>query len=304
MTYAPRSALPAILLAAAIVTAGCGASSSGASSSKSTGESPTTTATPDPHASMTGMPGMPGMTATTDTGTTATSGGYMLDLATTAARPDKPATIMFTIQGPDGKPVTDYVIDQTKKLHLYLIRKDLTRFQHLHPTLASDGTWSISTRFAAAGTYRVVADFTVRVHGSNVTHILGAPFTVSGSWTPRATPTPTNTATVDGYTVAATGTLRAGTESPLTVRITRGGKPVADLQPYLGVWAHLSAFRAGTLAFAHLHPTQEPMSGMAMDSPDPLQFTAELPSPGTYRVYVQFQTGGAVHTAVLTLTST
>lgn len=298
MIFARRFALPAALLAAAVITAGCGASSSG--SSMPSMDSPAmSTTSPDP--SMSGMAGMAGMT--TDTGTAASSGGYTLKLATATAKPATPTTLTFTIDGPDGMPVTDYVVDQTKKLHLYLIRTDLTGFQHVHPALAADGTWSIRTAFAAAGRYRLVADFTVRPAGSDVTHILGAPLTVTGSWRRQPTPAPSSSVTVDGYTVEATGRLQAGTESALTVRLTRGGQPVTDLQPYLGVWAHLSAFRAGTLAFAHLHPTERPMSGMGMDSPDPLRFKAELPSAGTYRVYVQFQTGGALHTAGLTLTS-
>ena len=293
MTYAHRLGLPTALLAAALLTAGCAGSSAG----NPNGSSAMSATSPD--SSMTGMTGMAG--TTTDTGTTASSGGYTLKLATATAKPATPTTLTFTIDGPDGMPVTDYVVDQTKKLHLYLIRTDLRGFQHLHPTLAADGTWSIRTTLPAAGTYRLVADFTVRPRGRDITHILGAPLTVTGSWRPQPTPAPSSSVTADGYTVEASRTLKAGTESPLTVRLTRGGKPVTDLQPYLGVWAHLSAFRSGTLAFAHLHPTEQPMSGMAMDSPDPLQFRAELPTAGTYRVFVQFQTGGKLHTAAITL---
>ena len=294
MTYARRLALPAALLAVALSTAACAGSTSESSSARSNGAIAT-----DPHGSMSGMTGM---TAITDAGTTTSSGGYTLKLATGTAKPAAPTTVTFTIDGPDGTPVTDYVVDQTKKLHLYLIRTDLTGFQHLHPTMTSDGTWSTQTTFATPGTYRVVTDFTVRHEGDDVTHILGAPLTVPGSWAPQPAPGPSGAVTVDGYTVTASGNLRAGTESPLAVRITRDGETVTDLQPYLGVWAHLSAFRAKTLAFAHLHPTEQPMSGMAMDSPDPLQFKALLPTAGTYRVYVQFQTAGALHTAALTLT--
>ena len=297
-----RLALPAIVLAVAGTAAACGGSGRSSSSPHSTHGSAMTTASP--HASMSGMDGMngmSGMTATVDTGTFASSGGYALTLATPTAGPNSPTTLAFRILGPDGTPVIDYVVDQTKKLHLYLIRTDLTGFQHLHPTLASDGVWSISTQFATPGAYRLVADFTVKRDGQDVTHILGAPLKVTGAWTPQAIPPPASTVTVDGFTVTAVGTLKAGRRAPLAIRIARGSEPVTDLQPYLGVWAHLSAFRAGTLAFAHLHPTEQPMSGMAMGNPEPLRFNAELPTPGTYRVYVQFQIGGVLHTAALAL---
>lgn len=299
MHHSRSTALAGVLIAGAVLLAGCGASSTASPASGGSGE----TGMP----SMSGMPGMGGMHGmhmgtAADTGTTATAGGYTLQLATATAVPETATTVSFTIAGPDGRPVTDYVVDQTKKLHLYLIRTDLTQFQHVHPTLAADGTWSVRTTFDQPGTYRVVADFVTAEGGTDATHVLGAPLTVSGSWQPRPVPAPTLTTTVDGYTLQAEGTLTAGAESTVTVRITRGGAPVRDLQPYLGVWAHLSAFHAGDLAFAHLHPTAEPGAGGT--NPDPLQFVADLPATGTYEVYVQFQTGGVLHTAALTLTGT
>ena len=300
MTRTRRLTLPAIVLAVAGTAAACGGSGSSSSPHSTRGSA---MATASPHASMSGMGGMNGMAATTDTGTSASSGGYTLRLATASLAPRTPTTLTFRILGPDGMPVTDFVVEQTKKLHLYLIRTDLTGFQHVHPTMATDGTWSIRARFGTAGAYRLVADFTVKRDAQDVTHVLGSPLTVTGAWQPQPTPAPASTVEVDGFTVTAIGTLKAGTESPLAIRITRGGAPVTDLQPYLGVWAHLSAFRAGTLAFAHLHPTEQPMSGMSMANPEPLQVQAELPTLGTYRVYVQFQIAGVLHTAALTLPS-
>lgn len=32
--------------------------------------------------------------------------------------------------------------EHTKRMHLIVVRRDLTRFQHLHPTQSGDGTWS------------------------------------------------------------------------------------------------------------------------------------------------------------------
>ena len=45
------------------------------------------------------------------------------------------------------------------------IRRDLTGFQHLHPTMAPDGTWSIDLTLAEPGSYRAIADFTAVVGG-------------------------------------------------------------------------------------------------------------------------------------------
>jgi hypothetical protein len=54
--------------------------------------------------------------------------------------------------------------------------------------------------------------------------------------------------------------------------------------------SHLSAFHAGNLAFAHLHP-QGGVATTDTGGPD-LTFEADFSASGIWRVYVQFQTGG------------
>jgi hypothetical protein len=57
------------------------------------------------------------------------------------------------------------------------------------------------------------------------------------------------------FTVAISGAPKAATETPLTLTVTRDGKPVNDLQPYLDTYAHVTAIHAGGLALAHLQPS-------------------------------------------------
>src|SRR5260370_1440335 len=91
---------------------------------------------------------------------------------------------------------------------------------------------------------------------------------------------------------------RAGRDTPMTIPVPRHGHPVTSLQPYLGAYAHLTAFHQGDLGFAHLHPSG-PVHG---DHGGPvLHFRAVLPESGRYRLFVQFQAGGTLHTAQVTL---
>ena len=53
------------------------------------------------------------------------------------------------------------------------------------------------------------------------------------------------------------GELVAGTESELTLTVSRDGQPVMDLEPYLGALGHLVAIREGDLAYLHVHPLDE-----------------------------------------------
>lgn len=248
------------------------------------------------------MPGMSGMdSASVGDGLAAARDGYTFTSGTrTLPASIDPTDYRFTITGPDGKPVTAYTPDQTKKLHFYAVRSDLTGFQHIHPTLAADGTWTAHLDGLDAGEYRFFAAFTpAQGAGAGQDFVLSRTVRVPGAGQDHATPLPqpSSTATVDGYTVTVRGELMSGMAHPLEVRITRDGKPATDLQPYLGTAAHLTAFHSGDQAFAHLHPTSTADSLHT----GALTFHAELPSAGTWRLYLQFQTAGRLHTAALTL---
>lgn len=94
-------------------------------------------------AGMAGMAGMPGDSQDlAAAGLAAERSGYRLDLAGPGPTAGRATDLRFTVAGPDGSPVTDFAVHQTKKLHFYAIRSDLTGFQHLHPDLAEDGTWT------------------------------------------------------------------------------------------------------------------------------------------------------------------
>ncbi|MFC1432513.1 hypothetical protein ACEZDB_17850 [Streptacidiphilus sp. N1-3] len=236
---------------------------------------------------------------TSGDGLSATSGGYTLSSATTRLPAAKAFGYRFTIVGPDGRPVTGFAVDQTKRLHFYAIRSDLTGFQHVHPTMAADGTWTAPLAALSAGTWRLVATFTPDSgSGKDTDFVLSRTVTVPGRAVDTALPAASTRTTVDGYTVTLTGDLTAGMVHPLTVTVARGGTPVTDLQPYLDSYAHLTAFHQGDGAFAHLHPTTAVTAGHGGPT---LSFHAELTRPGDWRLFLQFQTAGTLHTAAVTV---
>ena len=47
-------------------------------------------------------------------------------------------------------------------MHLIVVRRDLTGYQHLHPTMTPDGTWRVPLTLPDPGVWRAYADFTVR----------------------------------------------------------------------------------------------------------------------------------------------
>lgn len=242
---------------------------------------------------------MPAMDMASGNGLSDTQGGYRL-IAKDATLPSgKQTAYQFTITGPDGKPVTGFALDQTKRMHFYAIRSDLTGFQHIHPTLAADGTWTADLASLAPGSWRTFASFTPDAgSGKGTDFVLSRTLTVPGSATKTSLPAPTSTTETDGYTITVKGEPMAGMTHPLTVSVSKDGKPVTDLQPYLDTYAHLTAFHEGDAAFAHLHPTTRVTGDHG--GPD-LNFHAELPTSGNWRLFLQFRTGGTLHTAALTL---
>ncbi|MEU8180010.1 hypothetical protein AB0B85_02350 [Micromonospora sp. NPDC049044] len=203
----------------------------------------------------------------------------------------------FRIAGPDGRPVTGYEVAHDKTMHLIVARRDLSGFRHVHPDLAPDGTWRVDTPLTGPGQWRAFADFTP-TGGEPLT--LGVDVTVPGELTERPLPAPATSTTVDGYTVTLTGSPQPGRTAPLTFTVSRDGQPVTDLEPYLGAYGHLVALRRGDLAYLHVHPDGTPGDGRTRPGPT-VGFLAEVPSAGSYRLYLDFQHGGTVHTAEFTV---
>ena len=106
-----------------------------------------------------------------------------------------------------------------------------------------------------------------------------------------ALPAPNDHAEVDGYEVTLDGDATPG-ESQLGFTVSLAGEPVRT-DPYLGAAGHLVAIRAGDLAYLHVHPLE--------GEGDEVRFAAEFPSPGTYRLFLDFAHGGEVRTAAFTV---
>ncbi|MEU7859131.1 hypothetical protein [Nonomuraea sp. NPDC049141] len=222
--------------------------------------------------------------------------GYTLTPLTSTIRPGEPTDFQFKVTGPGGGPVTDYQVKHDKKLHFIVVSRDLTSFQHVHPAEAGGGVWTIKLTLPEPGAYRAFADF-APTGADGLT--LGTDVLVAGDYAPKALPPVGRTSTVDGYTVTLDGDLIPGQASKLTLKVSKDGKPVTDLQPYLGAYGHLVALRGGDLAYLHVHPDGAPGDGKTAAGPE-ITFYAEVPSGGDYRLFLDFQHEGTVRTADFT----
>jgi hypothetical protein len=215
-----------------------------------------------------------------------------LDVEQTRFEPGQAGDLAFRVTGADGEPITDFDVEHERRLHLIVTREDLTGFQHLHPEMAADGTWSIPLSLAEPGSYRLFADFS---HDGRP-HVLTEDVTAEGE--AQAKPLPpasTEAETESGYSVALEGAdPSAGEETELGFTVTRDGKPV-EVEPYLGADGHLVALREGDLEYLHVHPLVE-----EDDPPGLIRFGATFPAAAAYRLFLQFKDEGEVHTAEFT----
>ncbi|GAA3443781.1 hypothetical protein [Planomonospora venezuelensis] len=225
--------------------------------------------------------------------------GYTLVPRTDLVEPGKAVDFRFSVLGPDGRPVTRFTPQHEKRLHFIVVRRDLTGFQHLHPEEEGDGIWSVPLTLPEAGEYRAFADFAPEGAGGMT---LGMDLSAPGDYRPAPLAAPVRTAAVDGYTVALAGDLAPGRTSRLTLSVSKDGKPVTDLEPYLGAYGHLVALRDGDLAYLHVHPDGEPGDGRTASGPG-ITFHTEVPSAGAYRLFLDFKHGGTVRTAEFTATA-
>jgi hypothetical protein len=253
---------------------------------------------PSTAASQHAMPGMATDMPSGD-GLGDAAAGFRFAVSAPSLPAGQSGSLRFQILGVDGKPMTVFEPDQTKLMHFYLIRSDLTGFQHIHPEMAADGTWTAPVAPLQPGSYRAYASFITKdSSGKAVPLVLSDQVTVPGTAGTQPLPAASTTTQVDGYTLTVSSAANSGVAATLTVTVSKDGKPVTDLQPYLDTYAHLTAFHDGDLAFAHLHP-EGAVSG---DHGGPtLSFYAELPKAGNWRLFLQFQTAGALHTAAITL---
>ncbi|EJN59047.1 hypothetical protein [Halogranum rubrum] len=186
----------------------------------------------------------------------------------------------------EGDVVTEFQETHEQLAHLILVRRDLTRFQHLHPTLADDGTWSAEFVLPDPGAYRAFVD--VLVDGHPIT--LGVDLLSSGPARYEDSPQTTHEAKVAGYTVGLTPDQIPPGESVSLEFEVRRDDGVAHLHSYLGALGHLVALRDGDLAYLHVHPEEtDPEDGV-------VRFAVRFPTSGRYRLFLQAKPDGELLT--------
>jgi hypothetical protein len=221
--------------------------------------------------------------------------GYTLVRTMTEIPPGERTEFRFTLLGPRGLPVTGYAPVDGARLHLLVARRDLAGFQHLYPAQAGGGQWSVTLTLAEAGTYRFLVYAKPEEAARPV--LLGADVFARGTVRPRPLPRPEPVVRVAGYEVGLTGAPVAGRVGTLTFSISERGRPVTGLQRRRG---GLAVVRAGDLALLRT-PREGVLGAERVGAGPDLRFPVAPPSPGPYRVFLEFRHRGVSRTAEFTV---
>ncbi|MEO8287089.1 MAG: heavy metal translocating P-type ATPase [Chloroflexota bacterium] len=246
-----------------------------------------------------------GMPMTTGNGTAGQSANVLFS-TDGVVTPGRETTIRLSLTDvQSGQPVNPAVAHEAP-MHLIVVSRDLSYFAHIHPQQAgSVGQYEIKHTFPAAGDYILYDEFELAGKSDEVHRF---DLRVGGSESAPANLTADLGAkTGDGYTVSIKPSedIVAGAESSFVVTVEQDGKPVTDLEPYLGAAAHVVVLDQGASMFAHVHsvPGDKPATGNMDTMGEPpakfgpsVAFSHTFEKPGLYKVWVQFARAGHVTT--------
>lgn len=218
-------------------------------------------------------------------------------LSTETLVPNQTSTLTIKVRGHDTPYIEDFDVIHEKKMHLIVVSKDLSYFAHLHPTYAGKGKFTVALNVPQAGAYTMFADFkptgSAQVAERYVMTAVGT--------APVAKPLVADNTIVKemaGKNVAlAIDTLQTGKEATLkfSFKDMLTGKPIKDLEQYLGAIGHVVIISEDTQKYLHVHPADDSEKGPTAT------FMTTFDQPGLYKAWGQFQHNGEVFTVPFTL---
>lgn len=224
----------------------------------------------------------------------------------------QPVKFNFQVKDPNGKPYSNLELNHEKPIHLYIVSEDLSQFFHQHPTKNSEGVFEDSFTFPNGGKYKLYVDLKPK-DGDKFYDSFD--LMVSGNIR-QSVEIKTDEKfekTVDGLrvTMKPEGDLVSGKDLMLSFQVfdAANGKPVTDLQNYLGAKAHFVVISKDFKDFVHIHPMSkdnvkngehsthtDEHSNMNMDEKlagkdfeSILSAMVKFPKAGIYRIFATFK---------------
>ncbi|MBI3653192.1 MAG: hypothetical protein HY231_19365 [Acidobacteria bacterium] len=232
--------------------------------------------------------------------------GLQMEATPPAPKPNEKVKFRFVIINPKtSAPNQQFALSHEKYFHLFIVSQDLTQFQHIHPALNSDGSFTIETVLPHAGHYKIYCDF-YPVEGSP--QVLQQNISTYGyradlfAARPKIKPDSVFIKTVEGEKIQAENAenlgvnraavnakpvnglkvelqiepqeIIAGRPATLKYHLTdaKTGAPIKDLSPYLGAFGHTLILSEDQIEYVHSHPTELPPDSFDPEITDESKF--------------------------------
>lgn len=201
----------------------------------------------------------------------------------------KPVKLKLMIHDASGAMVKNFDVVHDEKVHLIIVRDGLDQFAHLHPAVDAAGNLTVTHTFPVGGIYRLYADH--QPTGGKQSTAMGE-LKVSGESPPAPTLTPDAPGKLKGNGLDTEVTLKnvkPGSEATVRFELTDAeGKPIPDLQPYMGAMGHLVVLSSDGKEYVHAHPSDN------KEAKNVVTFQAHFMNAGLYKGWGQFRWKGEV----------
>jgi heavy metal-binding protein len=251
--------------------------------------------------------------------------GFEFTTSPTLVRAGEKAQWRFKVFHPStGQQIAKFEPVHERQYHLFVVSQDMEHFQHIHPEEQSDGTWTIDVTLPKAGYYKVLSDF---LPSGGATQLIARPIVTAGYTgdlvrdSAILVPDTDPKKVVDDITAVVSydpAAFVAGLYGHLifTLTDTATGRPITDLQTYLGAFGHTLVMSEDMVDYVHTHPLDILASGDDDSMPQFLippgadleklrggptvTFDGLMPKPGRYRAWTQFRRNNTLHTFTTT----
>ena len=237
---------------------------------------------------------------------------YLMEMKTNpqAIRAGQPVKLSFLVREPETRtPVRSFATVHEKQFHLFVVSHDLSHYDHVHPDMQPDGSWTIDLMLPRSGYYKLITDFLPTGGTPQVVPRLMATVDAGDLSAARARLSNEGLEKAEGSMRVALSLpvdgLVAGRDETLSYHVvdTATGRPVTDLEPYLAAFGHTLIVSEDTLEYVHAHPVEQlPENTVTASGGPDLTFKALLPKAGRYRLWTQLKRRGVVTTVPFTVT--
>ena len=208
---------------------------------------------------------------------------------------ERESIIQIKVTDTTGSAVASFATVHEKQLHLLAISRDLSIFQHLHPSYQGDGIFTVKATFPKGGEYRLFADFTP---AGGTQQLAIFELSVKGDGEAQTVhPDKNLVKTVKDLQFSLEiPNLQLKEHIPMTFTVKdQAGKPVDTLEPYLGSVGHIVIVSQDLTQFLHAHPVDESVTGPSVE------YMTSFPIAGIYKIWGQFKKNGQVYTVPFTI---